>query len=115
MYVFEQRRITQRGTAENLINSIATNNTKKRENAVEEYEKKIEKYDTTLQAGERMAERASKAREGKQIKNGLRENTKASGTVGIIHLNLCFTHWNPQVELSEERKLMVQCTVLSNV
>jgi len=42
-----------------------------------------------------MTERASKAREGKQIKNGLREKTKASGTVGIIHLNLCFTHWNP--------------------
>ena len=33
-----------------------------------------------------MAERASKAREGKQIKNGLREKTKASGTVGIIQL-----------------------------
>lgn len=63
--LFEQRRIVQLSTAQNLINSISTDNAKKRTKALEDYEKKIGKYDTALPAGERMAEHAKKAREAR--------------------------------------------------
>ena len=85
--LFEQRRIVQRATAENLINSISTNNAKKRARALEEYENKIEQYEASQPAGERMANRASKAREGKQSKHvrvRLREKTKASAVSRVI-------------------------------
>ena len=67
--LYEQRKIVQLSTAQNLINDISTNNTKKREKALNKYDKAIEKYDTAQPAGERMAERAQKAREGKTVKN----------------------------------------------
>ena len=67
--LYEQRKIVQLSTTQNLINDISTNNTKKREKALNKYDKAIEKYDTAQPAGERMAERAQKAREGKTVKN----------------------------------------------
>ena len=85
--LYEDRKIVQKSTAQNLINDISTNNTKKREKALEKYEKAIEKYDTAQPAGERMAERAQKAREGKTIKNvrvRLREKTKASAISRLV-------------------------------
>ena len=85
--LYEQRKITQRATAENLINSIATNDAKKRAKGLEEYENKIEQYEASKPAGERMADRAQKAREGRQIKNvriRLREKTKASAISRLV-------------------------------
>ena len=67
--LYEDRKIVQLSTAQNLINNISTNNPKKRAKALEEYEKKVEKYETSKPAGERTAQNAQKAREGKQIKN----------------------------------------------
>lgn len=62
------REIVQLLTAQNLINDISTNNTKKREKALNKYDKAIEKYDTAQPAGERMAEQAKKAREARTEK-----------------------------------------------
>ena len=85
--LYEQRKIVQLSTAQNLINDISTNNTKKREKALNKYDKAIEKYDTAQPAGERMAERAQKAREGKTVKNvkiRLNEKTKASAISRLV-------------------------------
>ena len=85
--LYEQRKIIQKATAENLINNISTNNPKKRAKALEEYEKKVAKYEASTPAGERMADRAQKAREGRQIKNvriRLREKTKASAISRLV-------------------------------
>ena len=85
--LYEQRKIVQLSTAQNLINNISTNNPKKRAKALEEYEKKVEKYETSKPAGERTAQNAQKAREGKQIKNvrvRLREKTKASAISRLV-------------------------------
>ena len=85
--LYEQRKIIQKATAENLTNNISTNNPKKRAKALEEHETKIEKYEASTPAGERMADRAQKAREGRQIKNvriRLREKTKASAVPRLM-------------------------------
>ena len=85
--LYEQRKIVQLSTAQNLINDISTNNTKKREKALNKYDTAIEKYDTAQPAGERMAERAQKAREGKTVKNvkiRLNEKTKASAISRLV-------------------------------
>ena len=85
--LYEQRKIVQLSTAQNLINNISTNNPKKRAKTLEEYEKKVEKYETSKPAGERTAQNAQKAREGKQIKNvrvRLREKTKASAISRLV-------------------------------
>ena len=89
--LYEQRKIVQLSTAQNLINDISTNNTKKREKALEKYEKKIEKYDTAQPAGERMAEQAKKAREArtekgvvKKVRVRLREKSKASAISRLV-------------------------------
>ena len=79
--LYEERRITQLTTAENLIKGIATNNEKQRAKGLKEYEKKIEKYESATPAGERMAKTAEKAREAKTIKKvrvRLTGKTKAS-------------------------------------
>ena len=63
-----------------ISSTTSTNNTKKREKALEKYDKAIEKYDTAQPAGERMAEQSRKAREARTVKNArvrLREKTKA--------------------------------------
>ena len=63
--LYEQRKITQLTTAENLIKGIATNNEKQRAKGLKQYEKSIEKYESATPAGERMAKTAEKAREGR--------------------------------------------------
>ena len=68
--LYEDRKIVQLSTAQNLINDISTNNTKKREKALERYDKAIEKYDNAQPAGERMAQNAQKAREARTEKGG---------------------------------------------
>ena len=79
--LYEERRITQLTTAENLIKGIATNNEKQRAKGLKEYEKRIEKYESVTPAGERMAKTAEKAREGrviKRVRNTIRRTSQAS-------------------------------------
>ena len=79
--LYEERRITQLTTAENLIKGIATNNEKQRAKGLKEYEKRIEKYEDKEPIAERMRATAGKAREAKKVKNvrvRLRQKTKAS-------------------------------------
>ena len=79
--LYEDRKITQLTTAENLIKGIATNNEKQKAKGMQQYEKKIETYESATPAGERMAKTAEKAREGKVIKKvrvRLTGKTKAS-------------------------------------
>ena len=79
--LYEERRITQLTTAENLIKGIATNNEKQRAKGLKEYEKRIEKYEDKEPIAERMRATAGKAMEAKKVKNvrvRLRQKTKAS-------------------------------------
>ena len=79
--LYEDRKITQLTTAENLIKGIATNNEKQKAKGMKQYEKAVEKYESATPAGERMAKTAEKAREGKVIKKvrvRLTGKTKAS-------------------------------------
>ena len=66
--LYEDRKITQLTTAENLIKGIATNNEKQRAKGLKEYEKRIEKYESATPAGERMAKTAEKARDARTVK-----------------------------------------------
>ena len=66
--LYEDRKITQLTTAENLINGIATNNEKQRTKGLKQYEKAVEKYENTEPITERMRATAEKAREGKVVK-----------------------------------------------
>ena len=79
--LYEDRKITQLTTAENLIKGIATNNEKQKAKGLKQYEKAVEKYESAIPAGERMAKTAEKAREAKTIKKvrvRLTGKTKAS-------------------------------------
>ena len=79
--LYEDRKITQLTTAENLIKGIATNNEKQKAKGMKQYEKAVEKYESATPAGERMAKTAEKAREAKTIKKvrvRLTGKTKAS-------------------------------------
>ena len=79
--LYEDRKITQLTTAENLIKGIATNNEKHKAKGMKQYEKAVEKYESATPAGERMAKTAEKAREAKTIKKvrvRLTGKTKAS-------------------------------------
>ena len=79
--LYEDRKITQLTTAENLINGIATNNEKQRTKGLKQYEKAVEKYEAQQPITERMAKTAEKAREAKTIKKvrvRLTGKTKAS-------------------------------------
>ena len=85
--LYEDRRISQLTTAENLINGIATNNQKQRTKGLKQYEKAIEKYESATPITERMKATAEKAREGKVVKNlrtRLREKTKASAVSRLV-------------------------------
>ena len=87
--LYEERRITQLTTAENLIKGIATNNEKQRAKGLKEYEKKIETYESATPAGERMAKTAEKAREGKVVKKvkvRLTGKTKASLASRLVRI-----------------------------
>ena len=79
--LYEDRRIPQLTTAENLIKGIATNNEKQRTKGLKQYEKAIQKYEEKQPITERMAKTAEKARDAKTVKNvrvRLRQKTKAS-------------------------------------
>ena len=79
--LYEDRKITQLTTAENLIKGIATNNEKQRTKGMKQYEKAVEKYEAQEPITERMAKTAEKAREAKTIKRvrvRLTGKTKAS-------------------------------------
>ena len=79
--LYEDRKITQLTTAENLIKGIATNNEKQRAKGMKQYEKAVEKYEAQEPITERMAKTAEKAREAKTIKKvrvRLTGKTKAS-------------------------------------
>ena len=87
--LYEERRITQLTTAENLIKGIATNNEKQRAKGLKEYEKRIEKYEAQEPITERMRATAEKAREGKTIKKvkvRLTGKTKASLASRLVRI-----------------------------
>ena len=87
--LYEERRITQLTTAENLIKGIATNNEKQRAKGLKEYEKRIEKYEDKEPIAERMRATAGKAREAKKVKNvrvRLRQKTKASLASRLVRI-----------------------------
>ena len=79
--LYEDRKITQLTTAENLINGIATNNQKQRTKGLKQYEKAIEKYQEQQPITERMKATAEKARQGKvvqRVRNTIRRTSQAS-------------------------------------
>ena len=79
--LYEDRKITQLTTAENLINGIATNNQKQRTKGLKQYEKAIERYESATPITERMKATAEKARQGKVVKrvrNTIRRTSQAS-------------------------------------
>ena len=79
--LYEDRKITQLTTAENLIKGIATNNEKQKAKGLKQYENAVEKYEAQQPITERMAKTAEKAREAKTIKKvrvRLTGKTKAS-------------------------------------
>ena len=79
--LYEQRKIIQLATAENLINSITNSTPRQRANRLKKFDEKMEQYNQSQPAGARTAQTAQKAREGKTVKNvriRLREKTKAS-------------------------------------
>ena len=87
--LYEERRITQLTTAENLIKGIETNNEKQRAKGLKEYEKRIEKYEDKEPIAERMRATAGKAREAKKVKNvrvRLRQKTKASLASRLVRI-----------------------------
>ena len=87
--LYEERRITQLTTAENLIKGIATNNEKQRAKGLKAYEKRIEKYEAQEPITERMRATAEKAREGKTIKKvkvRLTGKTKASLASRLVRI-----------------------------
>ena len=87
--LYEDRRITQLTTAENLIKGIATNNEKQRTKGLKQYDKAVEKYEDKEPITERMRETAGKAREAKKIKNvrvRFRQKTKASLASRIVRI-----------------------------
>ena len=87
--LYEDRKITQLTTAENLIKGIATNNEKQKAKGLKQYEKAVEKYESATPAGERMAKTAEKAREGKVVKKvkvRLTGKTKASLASRLVRI-----------------------------
>ena len=66
--LFEDRKISQYGTANKLINDISINDAKKRKSGLKRYEKAVAKYEEAEPITERMAKTAKKARTGKEIK-----------------------------------------------
>ena len=87
--LYEDRKITQLTTAENLIKGIATNNEKQNAKGMKQYEKAVEKYEAQEPITERMRATAEKAREGKTIKKvkvRLTGKTKASLASRLVRI-----------------------------
>ena len=71
--LYEDRKITQLTTAENLINGIATNNEKQRTKGLKKYEKAVEKYENTEPITERMR---GNSRKGKRRQSSKESKSK---------------------------------------
>ncbi|MCV6607647.1 MAG: hypothetical protein OIF32_05500, partial [Campylobacterales bacterium] len=87
--LYEDRKITQLTTAENLIKGIATNNEKQKAKGMKQYDKAVEKYEDKEPITERMRATAGKAREAKKVKNvrvRLRQKTKASLASRLVRI-----------------------------
>ena len=87
--LYEDRKITQLTTAENLIKGIATNNEKQKAKGMKQYEKAVEKYEAQEPITERMRATAEKAREGKtrkKVKVRLTGKTKASLASRLVRI-----------------------------
>ena len=87
--LYEDRKITQLTTAENLIKGIATNNEKQKAKGLKQYDKAVEKYEDKEPITERMRATAEKAREGKTIKKvkvRLTGKTKASLASRLVRI-----------------------------
>ena len=87
--LYEDRKITQLTTAENLIKGIATNNEKQKAKGLKQYYKAVEKYGDKEPITERMRATAEKAREGKTIKKvkvRLTGKTKASLASRLVRI-----------------------------
>ena len=87
--LYEDRKITQLTTAENLIKGIVTNNEKQKAKGLKQYEKAVEKYEEQEPITERMRATAEKAREGKTIKKvkvRLTGKTKASLASRLVRI-----------------------------
>ena len=87
--LYEDRKITQLTTAENLIKGIATNNEKQKAKGLKQYDKAVEKYEDKEPIAERMRATAGKAREAKKVKNvrvRLRQKTKASLASRLVRI-----------------------------
>ena len=74
--LYEDRKISQCGTANKLINDISINDTKKRKSGLKRYEKAVAKYEEAEPITERMAKTAKKARTGKEIKAVVKTHDK---------------------------------------
>ena len=87
--LYEDRKITQLTTAENLIKGISTNNEKQKAKGLKQYDKAVEKYEDKEPIAERMRATAGKAREAKKVKNvrvRLRQKTKASLASRLVRI-----------------------------
>ena len=87
--LYEDCKITQLTTAENLIKGIATNNEKQKAKGMKQCEKAVEKYEAQQPITERMRATAEKAREGKTIKKvkvRLTGKTKASLASRLVRI-----------------------------
>ena len=66
--LYEDRRISQFGTAERLIRNIGTTNEKQRTKGLKEYDKAVAKYEEKEPVSEKQQMALQKAREGKKVK-----------------------------------------------
>ena len=85
--LYEDRKISQFGTAERLIKNITTKNDKQKAKGIKEADKSIQKYESATPITEKLAKNAEKARETKKVSNvkvRLREKTKASAVSRLV-------------------------------
>ena len=85
--LYEDRKISQFGTAERLIKNITTKNDKQKAKGIKEADKAITKYESATPITEKLAKNAEKARETKKVSNvkiRLREKTKASAVSRLV-------------------------------
>ena len=69
--LYEDRKITQKSTADKLIDGLVSKNEKKRTKGIREYEKAVEKFENKERVSEKQEEALKKAREGKKEKKAV--------------------------------------------
>ena len=79
--LYEDRKISQSGTAENLIRGLTTRNKKELEKGMKQYEKAVEKYHDATPIGERekvmkATEKANEARKAGAITRRLKKERR---------------------------------------